>query len=355
VSDKTEQATPRRLRRARAEGSSGASAYAAHAVAFVAAVAVAPAAVGALVTHASRDVGAALADATHRGGWSLVAARFDRVGLATEGLALALPLLAAAGLAGAVAQLVQTGGVMAASRLAPRLDRIDPAAGLARLFSGARLFAVARALLAVGALAFLAYRELADRAVDFARTAGRLGWVGVLASQSGERFAWRAALVGLALAVVDVLVVRRSWLEGLKMTKAEVRRDHRDAEGDPVVKAARERAYRELLAQSAIANVRRATVVVVNPTHLACALRYETGKDDAPSDDAPVVVASGEGELAARIVQAARAYGVPIVRDVPLARALLELQVGDAIPEILYEAVAEILRDVAEADGAGAG
>jgi flagellar biosynthesis protein FlhB len=353
VSDKTEQPTPRRLRRARAEGSSGASAYTAHAVAFVAALAVAPAAVAALAARASSDVRGALGHAARRGGWSLVAAHFDRVGLATGALALTLPLLAAAGLAGAVAHLVQTGGVVAGSRLTPRLDRIDPGAGLARLFSGARLFAVVRALVAGTAVAFLAYRELADRAVDFARTVGRLGWVGVLASQAGERLAWRAALLGLMLAVVDVLVVRRLWLQGLKMTKAEVRRDHKDAEGDPAVKAARERAYRELLAQSAIASVRRASVVVVNPTHLACALRYQTGKDDAPSDEAPVVVASGEGELAARIVQAARAYGVPIVRDVPLARALLELQVGDAIPEILYEAVAEILRDVAETDRSG--
>jgi len=77
----------------------------------------------------------------------------------------------------------------------------------------------------------------------------------------------------------------------------------------------------------------------VNPTHLACALKY---KDD--EDQAPVVVASGEGDLAERIVRAARDYGIPIVRDVPLAHALSELEVGEVIPEALYEAVAEILR-----------
>jgi len=104
-------------------------------------------------------------------------------------------------------------------------------------------------------------------------------------------------------------------------------------------KAARERARRELLAQAALFSVKDASVVVVNPTHLACALKY---KDD--EDQAPVVVASGEGDLAERIVRAARDYGVPIVRDVPLARALSELEVGDVIPEALYEAVAEILR-----------
>src|SRR5277367_5759118 len=96
----------------------------------------------------------------------------------------------------------------------------------------------------------------------------------------------------------------------------EVKREHRESEGDPMIRAARHRAYQELLAQVAIANVRTATVVVVNPTHLACALRY----DEKGGDEAPVVVASGEGELAQRIVAAAADWGIPVVRDVPLAR-----------------------------------
>jgi FlhB-like protein len=93
------------------------------------------------------------------------------------------------------------------------------------------------------------------------------------------------------------------------------------------------------LASVTLASIKNASVVVVNPTHLACALKY---KED--EDGAPVVLASGEGDLAERIVRAARDYGVPIVRDVPLAHALRELEIGDSIPEALYEAVAEILR-----------
>jgi flagellar biosynthesis protein FlhB len=92
--------------------------------------------------------------------------------------------------------------------------------------------------------------------------------------------------------------------------------------------------------------VKDATVVVVNPTHLASALRYREDEDEAPR-----VVAQGKGELARRIVEAARAYGVPCVRDVPVAHALAELETGDEIPEVLYEAVAEILRELAEPQG----
>jgi flagellar biosynthesis protein FlhB len=109
------------------------------------------------------------------------------------------------------------------------------------------------------------------------------------------------------------------------------------------MKAARERAWHEMTAAATVAAVKDATVVVVNPTHLANALRYREGEDEAP-----VLVAKGEGPLAERIIDAARAYGIPVVRDVPVARALAELSEGEAIPPALYEAVAIILQDLQE-------
>jgi flagellar biosynthesis protein FlhB len=140
---------------------------------------------------------------------------------------------------------------------------------------------------------------------------------------------------------LDILVTRRTWLKRLRMTKDEVKREHKESEGDPQIKAARERAHHEMLASATVGRVKEASVVVVNPTHLACALRYDAEKED----DAPLVLAVGEGDLARRIVEAANAYGVPVLRDVPLAHALVELSPGDRIPEELYEAVAEILRE----------
>jgi flagellar biosynthesis protein FlhB len=339
VSDKTEDPTPRRLRKAREEGDGGASSNAAQAIAFVVAVAIAPSAVRALASRTTADLRAALDQIGHP---SAVAARFDAQALATTVLALVLPALVVVGAAGGLAQGVQTGGVLATRRLVPSLERLNPVQGLAGLFSGARLFAVVRAIVAAGAIGWLAYRDLSGHLVDLARMAGRLRWAGVVIADVTGRFAWHAALVGLALGLVDGVVTRRAWLGRLRMSKEEVRREHKEAEGDPGVRAARQRAYQDLLAQVTIANVKDASVVVVNPTHLACALRY----DDKVGDDAPVVVARGEGDLAARIVQAAEQWGVPIVRDVPLARALVELEVGDAIPEALYEAIAVILREV---------
>jgi flagellar biosynthesis protein FlhB len=156
VSDKTEQPTARRLRRAREEGDSGASAYAAQAVSFVATVAVVPFAVRALVLRTTEDLRLALAAASHRGAWDIVAGGFSGPTLALAVVELVLPVLVAAGLVGGAAFVLQTGGVMAASQVAPSLERLDPVAGIARLFSRARLFTILRALLAgvaVGALA----------------------------------------------------------------------------------------------------------------------------------------------------------------------------------------------------------
>jgi flagellar biosynthesis protein FlhB len=336
--DKTEAPTPRRLRKAREEGDSGVSAYAAQAVAFVVAVALAPSAVRALAERASADLRHAIAQSAT----FPVAPRLDPSDLATTVAAIILPMLCAVGIAGAVAQLLQTGGIVATKRLAPQLDRLNPIAGIRHLFSTTRLFAVARALIAGALVAWLAWVALSDHLLDFARAVGRPRWMPTLMREVAGSLAWRVAFVGLAIGAIDLVVTRRAWLRKLRMSKDEVRREHRETEGDPLLKAARERSYRELLAQADLANVRGASVVVINPAHVACALRY----DDQQGDDAPVVVASGEGEFAARIVRAAHDCGVPVVRNAPLARALVELEPGQAIPEALYEAVAEILREV---------
>ncbi len=342
--EKTEQATPQRLRKAREEGDSGVSSYAAQAVAFLAVLAVLPGAVRSLAETAASDLRSAIGRAAERPA-PLSFESFAPSVIVVKVIGLVAPILLVAMLASAVVLVVQTGGAVASKKLSPDLKRLNVFEGIKGLVTGARLFAVARALVAASVVAWIAVHELRAHALDLARSSGRLGSVVLVAQTLAMTLARDAALVGVALGVIDLVVVRRGWMQRLRMTKQEVRREHKDAEGDPLIKAARERAHQEALAAATIASVRTATVVVVNPTHIACALRY-AGEED----DAPVIVASGEGEIAARILRAAHEYGVPVVQNVPLARALRELAVGDQIPEALYEAVAEILRDVWEQD-----
>jgi flagellar biosynthesis protein FlhB len=344
VSDKTEEATPKKLRKAQEEGDSPISSFASQAVAFLCAVALAPAAIAALASRTTTDLRAAIAHAADTD--TSAAAAFDPAPVAMAVVSLAVPILAAAAVAAAVASVVQSGGILATKRLQPKLERLDVIAGFKNLFSASRLVAVLRSALFGAAVAWFGYTALRDHAGDLARTAGRLPEAAAVAGVIALSVVTRAAILGLFLAVLDVVVTRQSWAKKQRMSKADVKREHKESEGDPQLKAARERAHHEMLQAATIANVQKASVVIVNPVHIACALRY----DEEDGDEAPVVVASGHGDFAARIVDAARAYGVPVLQDIPLARALVELEVGSAIPEALYEAVAEILREAWAAD-----
>lgn len=344
MSDKSEEPTAKRLRKAQEEGNSPISSFASQAIAFLCALALAPAAISALATRSSDDLRAAIA---HAGDPSVTVALEPR-GVATSLVVLAVPILAAAGAAAAVTAAIQSGGVIATKKLQPKLDRLNFVSGLAQLLSISRLVTVVRAGLFGAAVAWFAYAALRDHAGDLARSTGRLPEAAAVASTLALDVVKRAAILGVFLGVLDVVVTRHSWRNKLRMDKSEVKREHKESEGDPQLKAARERAHHEMLSAATVANVQKASVVIVNPVHIACALRY----DEDDGDEAPVLVASGHGDLAARIVQAARAYGVPVLQDIPLARALVELEVGSAIPEALYEAVAEILREAWESPDA---
>ncbi len=307
------------------------------AVGLLAAAALLPSAVRSFVPRVSSMLLAALApDAPHAADVAV-----ERIGLLT--VELAGPLLLAVAAVVAVVGGIQTGGLLSWSRVGPDLNRLSPASLVQGLFSPQRAFAIVRALVGATVVVWLSWRRLVEHAADLARSAGRISEASVVAAVVCEGLLRDIVLVSLVLAAADFVVSRRQWLSRLRMTKSEVQRENKESDGDPQTKAARERAWQEMTAAATVAAVKEATVVVVNPEHLANALRYRDGEDEAP-----VLVAKGEGQLARRIVEAARAYGIPVVRDVPVARALSELAEGEPIPASLYEAVALILRDVQE-------
>jgi flagellar biosynthesis protein FlhB len=241
---------------------------------------------------------------------------------------------------------LQTRGLWAWQAVAPDAARLSPVAGLARVFSPRTLGEVGKGLLKLVVVAALAFAGLAAPlrqlpALVGASPARVLAALGVWARALGLRVAFAL----LALALLDALLVMRRHRRLLMMTRDEVKREFKETEGDPQHKAERQRLHRQLAEQRMVDDVRKAAFVVVNPEHIAVAVRY-----DRDADEAPVVVAKGERLLAEQIKQAARDAGVPIYRDVGLARALNGVAQGGESPEALYQAVAEILRALQEAE-----
>lgn len=146
------------------------------------------------------------------------------------------------------------------------------------------------------------------------------------------------------MVVADVAWSRKQWFKNLKMTKQEVKDEHKQAEGDPILKAKRLSLARDRLRKRMIAAVPQATVVITNPTHFSIALRYDTEQDAAP-----IVIAKGQDIIALKIREVATANNVPLVENRMLARALYkQVEVDQIIPEEFYRAVAEIIHFVSD-------
>ncbi len=253
---------------------------------------------------------------------------------------------AAAACAGAVlVGLAQTGGLFAPEAIRLRLERLDPAAGLRRLFTPVALGRAAHTTAVSAAALALGLWLLAERLptlLRLPRLRPSAAWSEAAGAAAG---ALVPVLVLLAAAAsFDLLLQRHRHLRGLRMTRAEVEREFREDEGDPRLRAERRRL------QASVGNApRRATCVVVNPTRIAVALAHRLG-----GDDAPVVLGKGTGARAAALRREARRLGVPVVHDRELARALFRLaEVGEAIPEELYEATAAVLAWVHGLDAGG--
>ncbi|MEZ4271948.1 MAG: EscU/YscU/HrcU family type III secretion system export apparatus switch protein, partial [Myxococcota bacterium] len=157
-------------------------------------------------------------------------------------------------------------------------------------------------------------------------------------------FVIKIGAVFVGIAAFDAFYQLKRYKKDNMMSKYDIKQEYKQSEGDPHMKAQRKQMHHELANQAAPANVKKADVVVRNPDHIAVALSYNKDEEGG----APTVVAKGERLWAEKILEAAKQYGVPIVRNVPLAQALNKLDIDEEIPEELYEAVAEVLNFVYE-------
>ncbi|WP_413460005.1 flagellar biosynthesis protein FlhB [Herbaspirillum huttiense] len=251
-----------------------------------------------------------------------------------------IPLAFLMTLAAMAAPLMLGGWLFNTSSLAPKFSKLNPISGFANMFSVNSLVELGKAVLKtllVGTVAWLAIRGQMDAVmglgVESLKTAGahsaQLLWISFITMVS--------ALI--LIAALDVPYQIWNYGRKLRMTREEVKQEHKESEGDPHIKGKIRAMQRAMARRRMMAEVPTADVVVTNPTHFAVALKYTEGKMGAPK-----VVAKGADDVAAKIRELAREHKVPLLEAPPLARALhAHTEIGDEIPEALYTAVAEVL------------
>lgn len=339
AASKTEEPTPRKLEEAKAKGDVAKTPDLAGFFSFAAAAAVVAIAGGSM----SRDLGSALLPFIAQAGTTSVSSA-GATELARTVVVAVMPILigilVAAAFAGAAGNLVQTGLLFTPDKLKPDFKKVSPLQGFKRIFGLDGLMQFVKSLIKVSMLAVIAWWVLNPFMDDLTQ----LAWLepNAILPLSADILRRLAMAVGGLLLVVsggDWFWQKHRFMTRMRMTKEELKEDFKQSEGDPHVKA-RQRQLRQTRArQRMMQAVPKATVVVMNPTHYAVALRYEQGEDEAP-----VCVAKGLDSLALKIRAVAEEAGVPVIEDPPLARALYSaVDVDEMIPTAHYEAVAKII------------
>lgn len=257
--------------------------------------------------------------------------------------ALVLPLLGVIALVAGVAEIGQTGFTFATKKFTEGLNFsliFNVFKGLKRIFGSARSAAeLLKSIVKLMLVGAVLYQVLASRADEIlGLSAQPYQHIGAVIGSVIMELLWKIGVIYLFIGIADILFQRHRYREDLKMTKQEVKEETKQSEGDVEVKARLRQLARQRLKRIMLQNVKKADVVIVNPTHYAVALEYKPGMT------APKVLAKGIDYLALKIREIAEDNNVPLVENPPLARALYSaVEVDGEIPESLFKAVAQVL------------
>jgi flagellar biosynthesis protein FlhB len=256
---------------------------------------------------------------------------------------MVLPLGLAVMIAGVAGSLAGGGFIVSLQAVGFQSSRLNPISGLKRIVDKT---AFTRLLISVTKLAILtvvSYQVITSRVQDLVGMNTSTGAMAGRAFSSIFELGLTIAVLLAAVALADWIIQRRRAEGSLKMTKDDVKREYKEQEGDPLVRAQRKAMARRMAFARMMDDIAGADVVLVNPTRIAIALKY-----DPKTMRAPRIVAKGQRLTAARIREQAKKHNVPIIQDVQLARALFPNKVGAEVPAHLYKAVARILVLVAK-------
>jgi len=334
--DRTEKPTPRRLREARREGRLPRSPEVGSYLALLVASWLVP---GVIRSTGSRGQAlfADVAQVISRPDMSdaFVLMRRTMFDAATAVAPLALAML----VVGVTATAAQGGIHLAPKALRPKFSRLNPFAGVKRLLGPTSAVEAGKSLIKVIVIGALVWHVVRGLVIQLT-AGGALSLDAALSATFAAliQLARWTAVIGLVMAAGDYAFKRRQAMKTLRMTKQEVKEEFRQSEGDPHIRSAIRSRQLAISRNRMMREIATADVVLVNPTHVAVALRYLPGRG------APVVVAKGAGVLATRIRREADEHKVPMVSDIPLARAVYRVcKVGQSVPPELYEAVARVL------------
>lgn len=335
--EKTEEATPEKLRKAKEEGQVPKSQDFVSALGFASGF-LAMAGLLSYIINTIKEFLVASIDAAMRAPTMSTIGRVLQEALPLI-LKVSLPVGATVMVIGIFSNVLQTGFFLAFKVIIPKFDKLNPINGLKGLFKLKKIVELIKNILKMAIAAWLAWKVMAEALFSITLS------VTLPVTQSvdfGASVLWdyliKTVVLFLTIGAADLLYARHSFHKEMMMSKYDVKQEYKQSEGDPHMKSHRKQLAQELLFGGSVENVKNADAVVVNPAHIAVAIKYDKDKSKAPT-----VVAKGMRVHAEKIKEIAKHYGVPILRNIPLAQALNKLEIGEEIPEELYEAVAEVL------------
>jgi flagellar biosynthesis protein FlhB len=335
----TEKATPKRLEEARKKGQVAKSREVASALIMVVCLIYFYFDADGIVNRITEMMKGSFSN-LHRTDLTIDAIQLLVIDLIIKVSVMILPLLLTLMVAGILANVMQVGILFSTESLQPKLSKVNPLKGLKNMFSLKSFVELFKNLFKLTLVGFIAYVTIKNEALDVSPLMEQDVWqIMAYMGRISFKILLATCWVLIVLALMDYLYQHWEHGRSLKMSKQDIKDEYRNSEGDPLIKARVRRLQREIAMRRMMAKVPTADVVITNPTHLAVALKYDQARMSAP-----VVVAKGANLIAGRIKEIARENGVAVVENKPLAQVLYKVvDIMEAIPDNLYQAVAEIL------------
>lgn len=265
-----------------------------------------------------------------------------------QAIIIMVPLLLLGLVVAFLSDVVQVGWKPTGKPLQPKFSKLNPLSGFKRIFSANALVELIKSILKIGLITYICYNYLKDKwPLLFSLYDMDLMQAIALIGGTVTDLGIRVSLVYMIISAADFIYQKYKFSKDMRMTKQEIKEEYKQQEGDPQIKGRIRQKMQEASRRRMMQNLPQADVVITNPTHYAVAIKY-----DPEVADAPIVIAKGEDYLAAKIKEIAREHQIEIVENKPLARMLYaNVDVGQAVPPELYQAVAEVLAFVYHLQG----